>query len=208
MAGPNTSHCKKETRMNALTFADELQKSLCRTQPETDTSERIKAAREILLQGLELLFELGDGAYSEAISESGVSIGDLYGQGIQHFRSLIQGYHSGEIRYSAGEPDRRLRTDVVYASIATCDVLRALKRYPPESLARECLVVRDQRENRAELPHFASTFSNELAYCTATAMLQYAAIRGICEHLELAPLRDFGRANGDGLTASNSNSES
>jgi hypothetical protein len=194
--------------MNALMFADEPQKSICRTQPEMDTSERIKAAREILLQGLELLFELGDGAYSEGISEHGVSIGDHYGQGIQYFRSLIEGHRGGEIRYAAGEPDGRLRADVVYASIATCDVLRALKRYPPESFARECLVVGGQRENRDGLSDFTSTLSNELAYCTATAMRQYAAIRGICEHLELAPLRDFGRANGDGLTASSGKSES
>jgi len=193
--------------MNALTFADELQKSLCRTQPETDTSERIKSAREVLLQGLELLFELGDGAYSEATSESGVSIGDHYGQAIQHFRSFIQAYRAGEIRYSAGEPDGRLRSDVVYATIATCDVLRVLKRYPPESFVRECRVVRDQRENRSDLPDFASTFSNELAYCTATAIQQYVAIRGICEQLGIVPLRDFGRAKSDGLTASSNESE-
>lgn len=151
---------------------------------------------------------LGMGRTQKPFPRVGVSIGDHYGQGIQHFRSLIQGYHGGEIRYAGGKPDGRLRTDVVYASIATCDVLRDLKRYPPESFARECLVVGGQRENRGGLSDFTSTLSNELAYCTATAMRQYAAIRGICEHLELAPLRDFGRANGDGLSASNSKSES
>jgi len=164
--------------MNALTFADELQKSACRTQTEMDTSERIKAAREVLLQGLELLFELGDGAYSRAPSEGGVSIGEHYGQAIQHFRSLIEGCRGGEIRYTAGKPDGRLRSEAVYASIATCDVLRALKQYAPENFARECLVV-GQRENREGLSAFASTFSNELAYCTGTAMRQYAAIRGM-----------------------------
>ena len=159
------------------------QESLSGTQPEMDTSERIKAAREALLQGLELLFELADGVYSKAASESGVPIGEHYGEAIQHFRSLIQGYRTGEIRYSAAEPNGRLQSDVVYASIATCDVLRALKTYTPENLARECRVVRDQRENHDELPEFASTFSNELAYCTATAMQQYVAIRGICAQL-------------------------
>jgi hypothetical protein len=187
--------------MNAHTFAEELQKSACRTQPETDTSERIKAAREVLLKGLELLFELRDGAYSDTISESGLSIGDHYGQAVQHFRSLIQGYRAGEIRYSAGKPDGRLRSEVVYASIATCDVLRALKRYPPESFASGCRVVGDQRENRDELSDFTSTLSNELAYCTANAVHQYAAIRGICEQLGGIPLF------GDGLIASSSQSE-
>jgi hypothetical protein len=180
--------------MNALTFPDELQKFACRTQAEMDTSERIKAAREVLLQGLELLFELGDCAYSRATSESGVSIGEHYGQAIQHFRSLIRGHRAGEIRYSAAEPDGRLRSDVVYASIATCDVLRALKWYPPESFERECLVVDGQRENRDGLSAFASTFSRELAYCTANVIEQYAVVQRICENLELIPWRDFGRA--------------
>ena len=204
--GLRQSDFKKETRMNALTSADELRKSACRTQAEMDTSERINAAREALLQGLELLFELGDGAYSRAASASSWSIGDHYGQAILHFRSLIKGHRAGEIRYSAGEPDGRLRSDVVYASIATCDVLRAFKRYPPESFSRECRVVRDQPENRDELSGFASTLSNELAYCTGNAIRQYAAIRGICEQLGIDPFARF-RAHKHGLTASNSKSE-
>jgi len=172
--------------MNALTFTDEHQESPCRTQPEMDTSERIKAAREVLVQGLELLFGLEAGAYSEATSESGASIGDHYGQAIQHFRSLIGGYRSREIRYAAGSPDGRLGSDPVYASIATCDVLRALKQYPPESFARECRVAGGQRVNRDDLSDFTSTLSDELAYCTATAAQQYEAIRGICEQPGIA----------------------
>lgn len=174
--------------MNALTFADELRKSAGGTQAEAHTSERINAAREVLFQGLELLFELKDGSYSRATSESGLSIGDHYGQAIQHFRSLIEGFHAGEIRYSAGEPNGRLRRDVLYASIATCDVLRALKRYRPDSLKRECWVLRDQLENRCELSCFASTLSNELACCTANASRQYGAIRGICEQVDFTGL--------------------
>ena len=189
--------------MNSHTFADDLQKSLTGTQPPTHTSERIKAAREVLLQGLEFLFGLEDGAYSKTVSESSMSIGDHYGQAIQRFRSLLQGYRSREIRYSTGESDCRLRSEVVYAIIATCDVLRALKRYLPPSLARKCPVVPDQPENREQLPDFASTLS-ELACCTANAIEQYAAIRKICEQLESMPLRDFRRAKSDGLPASNS----
>lgn len=173
--------------MIALTFTDELRKSACRTQAETDTTERINAAREALLQGLELLFGLGDGAYSRAASASGVSVGDHYGQAIQHFRSLVEGYRAGEIRYSASELDGRLRRDVVCASIATCDVLRALKRYPQESFSRECRVVRDQPGNRGELSGFASTLINELDYCTTNAIRQYAAIQGVCDQLGIDP---------------------
>jgi hypothetical protein len=77
--------------MNTFSLARELEKSVSRTDPEIDTSEAFRAAREVLLQGLELLFELRDQTYSHASFITGMSIGQHYGQVIQHFRSLIQG---------------------------------------------------------------------------------------------------------------------
>lgn len=49
--------------MNKLSLAHELEKSAYRTDAEMDTSEAIRAAREVLLQGLELLFQLTDQRY-------------------------------------------------------------------------------------------------------------------------------------------------
>ena len=156
-----------------------------------DMSEAIRAAREILLQGLELLFELGDQTYAHTSFITGMSIGQRYSQLIQQFRSLVDGFRAEEIRYDACEPEVRLQGEVVYASIAICDVLRALKRYSPEMFNRQCYVSGRQPDGPNGKQNFASTLRLELAYCTANAIQQYAIIRGICEELGLDPLIGF-----------------
>lgn len=176
--------------MNTLSLTHKLEKS-CRAEPEMGTFEAIRSAREILLRGLELLFELRDQTYSHTSFITGMSIGQHYGQAIQHFRSLIQGFRAGEIRYDACQPDVRLQSEVAYASIAICDVLRALKRYSPEMFDRQCYVSGRQADGPNGKQNFASTLSLELAYCTANAIQQYAIIRGICEELGIDPLVGF-----------------
>ena len=177
--------------MNTFSLARELEKSVGRTEPEIDTSEAFRAAREVLLQGLELLFELRDQTYSHASFITGMSIGQHYGQAIQHFRSLIRGCRAEEIRY---EPDVRLQNDVAYASIAICDVLRAFKWYSPEMFDRQCYVSGRQVDGPNGKQTFASTLRLELTYCTANAIQQYAIIRGICKELGIDPLLGFGSA--------------
>lgn len=169
--------------MNTLSLAHELEKSAGRTEPELDISEAIRAAREVLLQGLELLFELRDQTYSQVSLVTGMSIGQRYGQIIQHFRSLLEGCRAGEIRYRACEADVRLQNEVAYASIAICDVLRALKRNSPDIFDRQCYASGRQPDGPNGKENFASTLRLELAYCTANAIQQYAVIRGICEEL-------------------------
>jgi hypothetical protein len=179
--------------MNTLSLERELEKSR-RAEPERDTSEAIRAAREVLLQGLELLFELRDQTYSNVSFISGMSIGQHYGQVIKHFRNLIEGCRAGEIRYDACEPDVRLQNEVAYASIAICDVLRAIKRYSPEIFDRQCFVSGRQADGPNGKQAFASTLRLQLAYCTANAIQQYAIIRGMCEELGTTPLKGFGSA--------------
>ena len=176
--------------MNIFSLAHEREKS-CRAEPEMDTSEAIRAAREILLQGLELLFELGDQTYSRSSLITGVSIGYHYGQVIQRFRSLIEGCRAGEILYDACEPGGRLQSKVAYASVAICDVLRALKRYSPEIFDRQCFVSGPQPDSPNGKKTFTSTLRLELAYCTANAIQQYAMIRGVCKELGIVPLTGF-----------------
>lgn len=177
--------------MSTFSLARELEKSVGRTESEIDTSEAIRAAREALLQGLELLFKLRDQTYSQVSFITGMSISQHFIQIIQHFRSLLQGCRAGEIRYDSCEPDVRLQSDVAYASIAICDVLRALKRYSPEIFDRQCYVSGRQPDSPNGKKTFASTLRLELAYCTANAIQQYAIIRGICEELGIDPLTGF-----------------
>lgn len=179
--------------MNTLSLAHELEKSY-RADPEMDPSEAIRAAREVLLQGLELLFELRDQTYSQVSFTTGMSIGQHYGQIIQHFQSWLQGCRAGEIRYNACESVVRLQSDVAYASIAICDVLRALKRYSPEMFDRQCYVSGRQPDSPNGKEAFASTLRLELAYCTANAIQQFAFIRGSREKLGVDPLTGCGIA--------------
>jgi hypothetical protein len=178
--------------MNTFRLEAELQKSACRTEAGMDTTESIRAAREVLLQGLGLLFELGSRTYSHGSSAHGASIGRHYSQVLQDFRGLIKGWRAGEINYAAREGHERLQSEVTYASIATCDVLRALRHYTPETLARECRVVSGERETRPWPGHFASTIGRELALCTAHAIQHYAVIREICRQLGIELPRNSG----------------
>src|SRR5215469_11466022 len=106
------------------------------------TPELIEAAQDVLLQGLGLLFELSDYNYSRSVAAPfNASVGQHYRHVLEHFHSLIVGVRAGEVNYDARERNPRLESEVTYASIATCDVLRALKNYTEESLARPCKVV-------------------------------------------------------------------
>jgi hypothetical protein len=69
------------------------------------------------------------------------SIGQHYRHILEHFQCLTRGLRSREINYDAREQNPRLDTEVSFASIATCDVLRAIKNYREETLARPCRVV-------------------------------------------------------------------
>ncbi len=104
-----------------------------------EVPKMILSAQDVLLQALGLLFELGDRKYSTVAGEPfKASIGQHYRHMLEHFQSVISGVRVGEINYDARERNQRLQSEVTYASIATCDVLRALKQYSNEILSREC----------------------------------------------------------------------
>src|ERR1043165_118952 len=108
-------------------------------QVPMDAPELLQAANEVLLQGLTLLFEIGDNTYARtAEAPFHASIGTHYRHVLEHFRSLIQGLRANEVNYDARERNVRLQSEVSYASIATCDILRALKHYDDRLLRREC----------------------------------------------------------------------
>src|SRR5262245_22405974 len=111
-------------------------------QVAAETPELVQAANDVLLQGLALLFQLGDNSYSRtADAPFHASIGGHYRHVLEHFQSLIHGLRSAEVNYDERERNARLQSEVVYASVATCDILRTLKRHDPRILARDCKVI-------------------------------------------------------------------
>lgn len=163
--------------------------------PEDKTQELVAASQDVLLQGLSLLFDLWDRTYSRAAnSPYNASIGRHYRHVLEHFQRAIQGARSGKIDYDARERNVRLENEVKYASIATCDVLRAIKNYTDETLARPCNVVQSVAYRNTHAPIVASNLGRELAYCTGHAIHHYAIIRLICHNLGIHVPAEFGVA--------------
>lgn len=87
----------------------------------------IVASRDVLLQGRSLHFKLSDSTSSQFVESYDASIGTHYRQVVRHFECVIRSVRSGEVNYDTREAHPRLGTEVTYAAIATCDVLRALR---------------------------------------------------------------------------------
>src|SRR6266436_6637250 len=123
--------------MNTFSPVEVLQDFRPQMEAQELSPELIVAAQDVLLQGLGLLFELGDRTYSHvAGTPFNSSVGQHYRHVLEHFQSLIRGVRAAEINYDARERNQRLQSDVTYASNATCDVLRALKKYTNRSEER------------------------------------------------------------------------
>ena len=181
--------------MNALSPVEVLQDFPLRGEARTDTLELVEATQDVLMQGLGLLFEIGDRTYSRvAGAPFNASIGQHYRHVLEHFQSLIGGLCAGEINYDARERNPRLQSEVTYASIATCDVLRALKRYTDETLTRDCKVINSVGYSSSQPSCLESNVSRELAYCVGHAIHHYAIIRLICHEIGITVPAEFGVA--------------
>ena len=162
---------------------------------QMEAPELVGAAQDVLLQGLGLLFELGDHTFSRAAGAPfNASIGQHYRHIVEHFHSLIVGVRTGEVNYDARERNPRLQGEVTYASIATCDVLRALKRYTKEALTRPCKVINSVGYGTSNPSTFESNVSRELAYCIGHAIHHYAIVRLICHEIDVEVPVEFGVA--------------
>src|SRR5215831_6426522 len=103
------------------------------------TREIIGAASDVLTQGIELLLDLDDRSFVKMASTTvPTSIGEQYRHMLNHFVSLVHGLRSGEIDYGRPGTSARLENEVTFATITTCDMLRALKRCSEEQFARGC----------------------------------------------------------------------
>jgi len=167
-----------------------------RMSPATQaTPELIHACQDILLQGLSLLFRLSDRTYSNVLDAPyGASIGGHYRHVLEHFQCVVRSIRAGEINYDARERNPRLETEVTYAAIATCDVLRAIKNYENGILTRPSKVVNSISYGSSETSVIDTNVGRELAYCVGHAIHHYAIMRLICSQLGVDVPKEFGVA--------------
>lgn len=144
------------------------------------TPELVVAAQDVLLQGLALLFKLSDRTYCQIVEAHGASIGEHYRHVVQHFECVIRSIRSGEINYEARERNHRLETDVTFAAIATCDVLRAIKKYDTAILNRACAVASTLTDLASRPLFVETTVGRELVYCIGNAIHHYTIAQQIC----------------------------
>lgn len=160
-----------------------------------NTTDIVAAANDVLTQGLELLFDLDDRSYSRVAGEPfRASIGQHYRRVLDRFVSLIQGFSTGEIDYDAPIRSPRIEREVTFATIATCDILRAFKRCTGNGLQRPCEVIFSAASGDSGAASFGSNVSDEIAYCIGYAIHHYAAIRLLCAEIGLPVPETFGVA--------------
>jgi|SRR5215469_3653963 len=161
---------------------------------KTTTPELVAAAQDVLLQGLSLLFQLRDRQFAQiARAPFHASIGGHFRHVLEHFHCLIEGLPAGQVNYDARRRNPRIENEVSFASIATCDILRAIKRWSQETLNRNCKTVSSVGYSGPPTL-LDSNVGRELAYCVAHAIHHYAIIRLICEEAGVEVPREFGYA--------------
>jgi hypothetical protein len=178
----------------ALSPASLLQDFGVRGEEKIDNPELVRAARDVLLQGLGLLFGLSDATYSRiAGTPFHAAIGSHYRSALERFQSLVRGFRAGEINYGSMREGPRLQ-DVRYASIATCDVLRAMKLFTEDSMLRECKVSHGAEDDGTQSVATHSCLETEVAYCIRQALQHYGIIRLICDEFGIVVPTEFGAA--------------
>lgn len=159
-------------------------------------SQLLETATDVLLQGLHLLFQLDDRAYTRvAPAPYSASIGSHFRRVLDRLQCLVTGFRPGEIDYGAPERNARVEQEVVIASVACCDLLRAFKRFTKDTLTKSCVVVCSGAPEQHRLPHAESTIGRELEYCIGHALHHFDVIRLICEAMRIRVPEEFGDAS-------------
>jgi hypothetical protein len=181
--------------MTAATVAACLSEGVLMNKSTQQTPDLVIASQDMLIQGLGLLFNIWVETYCRlAEAPYSASIGGHYRHVLEYFQCVIRGIRCGAINYDARERNPRLETEVTYATIATCDVLRAIKNYTDADLARPCKVVNSISFSSTQPSVIESNVGRELAYCVGHAIHHYAIIRLICSHLGVEVPNEFGIA--------------
>jgi hypothetical protein len=176
----------------AIALAEESQRASVNA---VEPSQLLETATDVLLQGLHLLFQLDDQAYSRiAPAPFNASVGSHFRRVLERLLCLVNGFRPGEIDYDAPERNARLERRVAYASVACCDLLRAFKKLTKDTLNKDCVVVCSGVNEGDSSSPVQSTLGRELEYCIGHALHHFDIIRLICDSMHIRVPLEFGDA--------------
>ena len=155
----------------------------------------LEAAQDVLKQGLNLLSDLGDSSYARMAGPPfDTSIGQHYRHVLEHFQCFLDGLAKREINYDARKRNRRLESEVKFASNTTCEILQALLCCNEQNLAQNCKVVTSLGYSSPRPSTLDSNAARELAYCIGHAIHHYALIRLVGGGIGITVPEEFGFA--------------
>jgi hypothetical protein len=152
-------------------------------------------AREVLRQGESLLRNIDDEKYTRKLWPAfNSAIGGHYRHCLDHFRSLLQGIHDGEVHYDHRERNPRIENDREFALTETHRLIRACEAIPIPFLPFPINVRSQVAYDVEEAPVIASTVGRELMYAIAHSIHHYALIAVMCGLVDVPVPPGFGVA--------------
>jgi uncharacterized damage-inducible protein DinB len=163
---------------------------------EGSDGERIlAAAREILLQGEDLVRTLPLERYAQRVPAAfHGSIGGHYRHCLDHFASLLRALDSDEVDYDRRERDPRVEQEPPFALELTRQLRSRLEELTPAILARPVRTRCEVSYVRGDSPVTKSTYARELVYAIAHAIHHYALISVMARLLDVTLPAHFGVA--------------
>ena len=160
-----------------------------------EPSQLLETATDVLLQGLRLLFQLDDQAYSRiapllSARLSGVTSALSSSDCAASSTASVRAKSTTTLRN-----ETRLEQQVAYASVACCDLLRAFKKLTKDTLNKGCVVVCSGGNEHHSSSPVQSTLGRELEYCIGHALHHFDIIRLICDSTHIRVPREFGDAS-------------
>jgi len=137
----------------------------------------IQSAVEILTQGENLLAELENDHYTTRLPAAfNASIGGHYRHCLDHFRTLLDAAHSGDLNYDHRERGTLIENDRFAALNATRELRSAFQALPADCLSRQLNVTCKTSYSDGGSQVSGSTVGREIMYAVAHAVHHYALI--------------------------------
>jgi len=137
----------------------------------------IQSAVEILTQGENLLAELENDNYTTRLPAAfNASIGGHYRHCLDHFRSLLDAAHGGDLNYDHRERGTLIENDRFAALNATRQLRSAFQALPSDRPFRQLNVTCRTSYSDSGSQVSGSTIGREIMYSVAHAVHHYALI--------------------------------